>query len=101
METQAHRAHRETAEVTDLLQGGPQLRIVALQLASVNFQLCHRLLQTFKPLCQPFLLLHSGTRLSLYLQGRPTVLIWAALHTGTRARGQRDQCGSVASETHS
>lgn len=62
----------ETAEVTDLLQGGPQLRIVALQLAPVNFQLCHGLLQTFKPLCQLFLLLHSRTRLSLcYLQGRP------------------------------
>lgn len=44
------RPPRETAEVTDLLQGGPQLRIVALQLAPVNFQLCHRLLQTFKPL---------------------------------------------------
>lgn len=80
-----------TAEGTHPLQGGPQLRIVALQLAPVNFQLCHRVLQTFKSLCQAFLLLHSRTRLSLYsLQGRPTVLIWAALHTGTRAGGQRD-----------
>lgn len=60
------RRRRETAEVTDLLQGGPQLCIVALQLAPVNFQLCHRLLQTFKPLCQPFLLLHCRPRLSLY-----------------------------------
>lgn len=77
-----HWAQRETAEVTDLLQGGPQLRIVALQLAPVNFQLCHCLLQKFKPLCQPFLLLHSRTRLSLYyLQGRPMLLIWAALQT--------------------
>lgn len=80
-----------TAEGTHPLQGGPQLRIVALQLAPVNFQLCHHVLQTFKSLCQAFLLLHSRTRLSLYsLQGRPTVLIWAALHTGTRAGGQRD-----------
>lgn len=52
--------------VMHLLQGGPQLGVMLLQLASVNLQESHRSLQVLKPLFPELPLLHLRTRLSLH-----------------------------------